>query len=444
MAALEVSDFRTFFECRVLKSDSLHWEHMSSAGRHFACHLFVLITGNFSILRSSSLAFELGVVVAIISVLIMAIPRQKIPMSTGVVAKSSPKDSEKMCKASLDTAAANYKKLDTPPTPWWRRGGMHANEVGMGITVLTPPFVLYMSMTFPEIQTAFLILLIGGILSSVTIHGMRGTFCVVAVPVYMASLVFSLGFNKNPLLLLGISLVLAIIKVGICMSVCLHRYAAHAAFKCNPTTRFLLMILGCSANQGGPIWWASQHRCHHKYCDVPKDPHSQSISGVEDAFSFFQIYNQVNEEFAPVHIDTMAIRILDTFSFIVLWMELIGAWSLGGPTALFVQYTASWLCQTMTLWFNLANHPISNEHANNTTCLAKDDKGPLQVYYPAFILLNTLYPIFGLFVAERNHQHHHDHSTLAKRSDIDGAYFSFILPLKQVGLVWDVKMPKSA
>jgi hypothetical protein len=64
------------------------------------------------------------------------------------------------------------------------------------------------------------------------------------------------------------------------------------------------------------------------------------------------------------------------------------------------------------------------------------------VYYPAFVLLNTLYPVFGLFVAERNHKHHHDNANLAKRSTVDGAYFIFVYPLEKLGIIWDVKVPK--
>ena len=44
-------------------------------------------------------------------------------------------------------------------------------------------------------------------------------------------------------------------QVGVCMSVCLHRYASHGAFKCGPVTSFAIEWLGCLANQGGPIWW---------------------------------------------------------------------------------------------------------------------------------------------------------------------------------------------
>ena len=72
------------------------------------------------------------------------------------------------------------------------------------------------------------------------------------------------------------------------MRICLHRYAAHSGFKCGPITQFFLNILGCLVNQGSPIWWASQHRCHYKYCNAPHDPHIPIQDGVKDSFAFFR------------------------------------------------------------------------------------------------------------------------------------------------------------
>ena len=74
-------------------------------------------------------------------------------------------------------------------------------------------------------------------------------------------------------------LTLIVGKVGL-MSVCLHRYAAHGAFKCGPVTNACLCFFGCLSNQGGPIWWGSKHRCHHSRCDKEDDPHSPAMAGV--------------------------------------------------------------------------------------------------------------------------------------------------------------------
>ncbi len=58
-----------------------------------------------------------------------------------------------------------------------------------------------------------------------------------------------------------------------------HRYFSHHAFKTSRTFQFVLAWLGCSAMQNGPLWWASGHRRHHRFSDLPGDPHSPLLGG---------------------------------------------------------------------------------------------------------------------------------------------------------------------
>lgn len=53
-----------------------------------------------------------------------------------------------------------------------------------------------------------------------------------------------------------------------------HRYLAHRAYRTGRALQFVLAVLGASALQRGPLWWASWHRRHHKYSDQPGDPHT--------------------------------------------------------------------------------------------------------------------------------------------------------------------------
>lgn len=335
--------------------------------------------------------------------------------------------------------------------PWYRRGGMHVNEVGMGINVAVTPLLLvasapgalfdssseaqpfFLGASFPKIFGAVLFF---NIVTAFFVHKMRTVFCVVAVPIYMASLLNILTLESAAGPIFGLCMVIAIWRVGICMSVCLHRYSAHAAFKCGPGMQLFLNVLGCMAHQGGPIWWGSQHRCHHKYCDLPRDPHSAIQVGTERAFSFFQEISSVDEEFAPIHNDNWYLRIIDTWSFAVATLEMFVATMCFGRDGLFVSYTSMWLCQTVTLWFNVANHP---ESAPGKVCKAADYRVKPQELYPAFQLLHILYPVFGKVVGETSHDDHHKHFMLAKRDAYDLPYYFFIFPLEKMGLIWDVK-----
>jgi stearoyl-CoA desaturase (delta-9 desaturase) len=53
-----------------------------------------------------------------------------------------------------------------------------------------------------------------------------------------------------------------------------HRYFAHRAFRTSRPVQFAFAVLGASATQRGPLWWAAHHRRHHKCADEGGDPHS--------------------------------------------------------------------------------------------------------------------------------------------------------------------------
>ncbi len=53
-----------------------------------------------------------------------------------------------------------------------------------------------------------------------------------------------------------------------------HRLLAHSSYHASRPVRFLLAFLGSCATQGGPLWWASHHRRHHRYSERKEDIHS--------------------------------------------------------------------------------------------------------------------------------------------------------------------------
>ncbi len=58
-----------------------------------------------------------------------------------------------------------------------------------------------------------------------------------------------------------------------------HRYFSHRSYKVNRVWQFLFAILGNTAAQRGPLWWASHHRLHHKESDSANDLHSPVVHG---------------------------------------------------------------------------------------------------------------------------------------------------------------------
>ena len=58
-----------------------------------------------------------------------------------------------------------------------------------------------------------------------------------------------------------------------------HRYFSHRAFKASRPVQFVFALLGASAVQRGPLWWAAHHREHHRHADTPHDTHSPREDG---------------------------------------------------------------------------------------------------------------------------------------------------------------------
>jgi stearoyl-CoA desaturase (delta-9 desaturase) len=58
-----------------------------------------------------------------------------------------------------------------------------------------------------------------------------------------------------------------------------HRYFSHKTFKTTRAGQFAMALLGATATQRGPLWWASHHRLHHKNSDQPEDVHSPKQHG---------------------------------------------------------------------------------------------------------------------------------------------------------------------
>jgi stearoyl-CoA desaturase (delta-9 desaturase) len=53
-----------------------------------------------------------------------------------------------------------------------------------------------------------------------------------------------------------------------------HRYFAHRSYRTGRAFQLVLAVLGATATQKGPLWWAGHHRVHHRNSDGPEDVHS--------------------------------------------------------------------------------------------------------------------------------------------------------------------------
>ncbi|MEW6057043.1 MAG: acyl-CoA desaturase [Bdellovibrionota bacterium] len=53
-----------------------------------------------------------------------------------------------------------------------------------------------------------------------------------------------------------------------------HRYFSHRSYKTGRFFQFFMALLGTLTVQKGVLWWAANHRHHHRYSDKPEDLHS--------------------------------------------------------------------------------------------------------------------------------------------------------------------------
>jgi stearoyl-CoA desaturase (delta-9 desaturase) len=102
-----------------------------------------------------------------------------------------------------------------------------------------------------------------------------------------------------------------------------HRYFAHRSYKTSRAVQFLIAFLGGTSIQKGALWWAANHRLHHKFSDMPQDIHSPLQRG------FW--WSHVGWIISDAHNETRWDQILDLAKFPELrWLN---RWHLVPPVA---------------------------------------------------------------------------------------------------------------
>ena len=58
-----------------------------------------------------------------------------------------------------------------------------------------------------------------------------------------------------------------------------HRYFSHRSYKTSRVFQFILAWMAQTSMQKGVLWWAGNHRVHHRHSDEFEDPHSNKLYG---------------------------------------------------------------------------------------------------------------------------------------------------------------------
>ena len=111
-----------------------------------------------------------------------------------------------------------------------------------------------------------------------------------------------------------------------------HRYFSHRTFRTSRLGQFLFAVLGNSAMQRGPLWWASVHRHHHHHSDEQEDVHSprwfgfwwSHIGWITSRRNFPTDYSRVKDLAAYPELKFLNIQtilMMSCIMFVFHWLE---------------------------------------------------------------------------------------------------------------------------
>src|SRR5260370_3412557 len=101
-----------------------------------------------------------------------------------------------------------------------------------------------------------------------------GKFPVVAVHLECIA-VFFVGFHWSYLI---VCLALFYVRMFF-VTAGYHRYFSHRAFKTSRAFQFIIAVMATTSTQKGVLWWAANHRHHHRYSATEADLHSPTLFG---------------------------------------------------------------------------------------------------------------------------------------------------------------------
>jgi len=213
--------------------------------------------------------------------------------------------------------------------------------------------------------------------------------------------------------------------IGVCMSVCLHRYFSHKAFQTSRVMQFVVGIGACMAYQGGPLWWAAKHVRHHRHCDLSCDPHSVLQQGFLYAFLGWgynpDSYSKPDYQYLEPDLLVPELRLLQLLNNVpVIMLCLWASYVYGYPAMVFGILQPMHICRVITFLFNVEFHPADAPHGK--ACKGSDISRWL-----------------ALIVGESMHGDHHTHPRRSRRMDLDLSWWLTIAWMQPLGLVWNCR-----
>ncbi len=225
-----------------------------------------------------------------------------------------------------------------------------------------------------------------------------------------------------------------------------HRYFSHRAFRTTRAAQFAFALLGASAAQRGPLWWASHHRHHHAHADRPADTHSSLQHGF--------IWSHVGWFLSRGNFGPRSARVTDLARFAELrWLDRFDA---AVPALLAVALYA------LGTWLAHAHPELGTSGAQLVVwgfCIST-----VALYHATFTINSLAHRIGSRRYATRDdsrnnlwlalltfgegwHNNHHHFPSSARQGfywwEVDVAYYGLRV-LAAAGLIWDLRTVPAA
>lgn len=209
-----------------------------------------------------------------------------------------------------------------------------------------------------------------------------------------------------------------------------HRYFSHRSFKTSRTFQFVLALLGTLAVQKGVLWWAANHRRHHKYSDREGDIHSPVQSGFWQSHVGWILavdYDATDYERIPDLVKYPELRWLNDHFLVPPVALAVLLYLAGGPSWLvwgfFVSTTVLWHA---TFTINSLAHVYGSRRYDT----------PDQSRNNLWLALLTM--------GEGWHNNHHHFMNSVRQGffwwEVDATYY-VLRALSWFGIVWDLTQP---
>jgi stearoyl-CoA desaturase (Delta-9 desaturase) len=212
-----------------------------------------------------------------------------------------------------------------------------------------------------------------------------------------------------------------------------HRYFSHRSYKMSRPAQFAMACLGSTAMQKGVLWWAANHRLHHRHSDQPSDIHSPLQRG----FWWSHVGWILSDQHEETHWDQIQdlakypeLRWLNSWHLVPASLYGLGLFLAGGWPAFIWGFVVS----TVLLWhgtftINSLSH-VYGQRRYETTDTSRNN------FWLALITLG-----------EGWHNNHHCYMSSTNQGffwwEIDVSFYT-IKALSAVGITRDLRKPPLA